>query len=147
ALGAGIRTVQGDQGGYGFTQELTLDAMLGAASIAASIASAGAGRVAGAFSAPPLRSFYPLDQPLSTTPLARKVALVQDLNARCFARSPLVAKVSATWHDQERRILVVTSDGARTEDLQPRTYLMATATAERDGRRERASWSYGGRRA
>ncbi|MBE2213565.1 MAG: TldD/PmbA family protein [Opitutaceae bacterium] len=146
ALGVGIRTVKGDQVGYGFTQELTLDAMLGAASIAASIADAGAGKVAGAFSAPPLGSFYLLDQPLSTTPLASKVALVQDLNNRCFARSPLVAKVSATWHDQERRILVVTSDGARTEDLQPRTYLMATATAEKDGRRERANWSYGGRR-
>ena len=146
ALGVGIRTVKGDQVGYGFTQELTLDAMLGAASIAASIADAGAGTVAGAFSAPTIGSFYLLDHPLSTTPLASKVALVQDLNNRCFSRSPLVAKVSATWHDQERRILVVTSDGSRVEDLQPRTYLMATATAEKDGRRERASWSYGGRR-
>lgn len=145
ALGVGIRTVKGDQVGYGFTQELALDAMLGAASIAASIADATPGKIAGAFSAPPIGSFYLLDQPLALTPLENKVRLVQDLNSRCFARSALVAKVGATFHDQERRILVVTSDGTRVEDLQPRTFLTAQATAEKDGRRERAGWSHGGR--
>ncbi len=146
ALGVGIRTVRGDQVGYGFTQELTEESMLAAAAIAASIADTSAGKVTGTFAAPPIGSFYLLDQPLSLTPLESKVRLIQDLNTRCFARSPLVAKVSATWHDQERRILVVTSDGVRVEDLQPRSYLAATATAEKDGRRERASWSHGGRR-
>jgi len=42
ALGVGIRTVKGDQVGYGFTQELTKPAMLAAAAIAATIADANA---------------------------------------------------------------------------------------------------------
>ncbi len=39
ALGVGIRTVKGDQVGYGFTQELNERSMLNAAAIAATIAS------------------------------------------------------------------------------------------------------------
>ena len=42
ALGMGIRTVKGDQVGYGFTQELTEDSMLDAAATAATIASGSA---------------------------------------------------------------------------------------------------------
>ena len=37
ALGVGIRTVKGDQVGYGFTQELTMKSMMAAASTAATI--------------------------------------------------------------------------------------------------------------
>ena len=72
--------------------------------------------------------------------------LVQSVNDKCFARSPLVVKVTADFHDQQKRILVVTSDGTKAEDLQPRSYLAATVVAEKDGKRERAGWNYGGRR-
>jgi TldD protein len=60
--------------------------------------------------------------------------------------SPLVIKVTAAFYDQQKRILVVTSDGVKAEDLQPRTYLVATAVAEKNGKRERAGWNLGGRR-
>ena len=39
-LGVGIRTVKGEQTGYGFTQELTEESMLAAAATAATIANA-----------------------------------------------------------------------------------------------------------
>ena len=52
ALGVGIRTVKGDQVGYGFTQELTEKSMLAAASTAATIADAAANRPAGKFVRP-----------------------------------------------------------------------------------------------
>lgn len=145
ALGVGIRTVKGDQVGYGYTQELTEEAMLRAAAIAASIAEGAAGSVSDVFTRPAIGNYYPFDQRLASVPLQEKVRLVEALNARCFAESPLVAKANVTFHDQERRILIVTSDGAWAEDLQPRSYLTSLAMAEKAGRRERAYWSRGGR--
>jgi TldD protein len=42
--------------------------------------------------------------------------------------------------------MVVTSDGIKAEDLQPRTYLFATVVAQKDGKLERSAWNLGGRR-
>jgi len=146
ALGVGIRTVKGDQVGYGFTQELAEKPMLAAAATAATIAS-GAGRAPGArFTPLKLADYYPLKTLLTAVPLESKVPLVQKVNDRCFAASPLVVKVTSSFADQQKRILIVTSDGVRAEDLQPRTYLTATAVAEKNGKRERAGWNFGGRR-
>jgi TldD protein len=40
---------------------------------------------------------------------------------------------------------VVTSDGTKAEDLQPRNYLYASVVAEKNGKRERGGWNLGGR--
>ncbi len=58
ALGVGIRTVKGDQVGYGFTQELTENSMLKAASTAATIASAEAKKPAGKFVHLKMKNYY-----------------------------------------------------------------------------------------
>ncbi len=146
ALGAGIRTVKGDQVGYGFTQELNEKPMLAAAGTAATIASGTAGRPAEKFVGLAASNYYPLEVLLTSVPLESKLPLVQSVNDRCFALSKLVVKVNATFHDQQRRILLVTSDGVKAEDLQPRTYLAAGVVAEKNGKRERAGWNFGGRR-
>ncbi|MFB0566643.1 MAG: TldD/PmbA family protein [Candidatus Aminicenantaceae bacterium] len=146
ALGVGIRTVKGDQVGYGFTQELTEKSMLNAASTAATIASAGAKKPSGKFAWLETKNYYPLKTLLTSVPLESKLPLVQSVNDKCFALSPLIAKVNAGYYDQQKRILVVTSDGTKAEDLQPRNYLYASVVAEKDGKRERAGWNFGGRR-
>ncbi len=146
ALGVGIRTVKGDQVGYGFTQELGEKSMMAAASTAATIASGSGKSVAAKLTPLKLADYYPLKTLFTAVPLESKLPLVQKVNDRCFALSPLVVKVSATFHDQQKRILVVTSDGAKAEDLQPRTYLTSMVVAEKDGKRERAGWNFGGRR-
>ncbi len=146
ALGVGIRTVKGDQVGYGYTQELTEAAMRQAAATAATIAAGSAHRPAGAFTAPRTGDYYPQQKPLTAVPLEAKLPLVKAVNERCFARSSQVVKVNAGFHDQQKRILVVCSDGPKAEDLQPRNFLFATVVAEKNGRRERAGWNFGGRR-
>jgi TldD protein len=146
ALGVGIRTVKGDQVGYGFTQEFGEKAMLAAAATAATIASGSSRGVDGRFSPLKIADYYPLKTLFTSVPLESKLPLVQKVNDRCFAFSPLIVKVNAQYHDQQKRILVVTSDGVKAEDLQPRTYLAATAVAEKNGKRERSGWNFGGRR-
>lgn len=146
ALGVGIRTVKGDQVGYGFTQELEEKAMLAAAATAATIADGAVQTPVQKFSPATLASHYPLTRLYSAVPLGDKLPLVQSANDRCFSLSPEIIKVNATLNDEQRRILVVTSDGVKAEDLQPKTFLAVSVTAERNGRRERAGYNLGGRR-
>jgi len=146
SLGAGIRTVKGDQVGYGFTQELTKKSMMDAASTAATIASAKATKPTGKFTWLETKNYYPLKTLLTSVPLESKLPLVQSVNDKCFSLSPLVVKVNANFHDQQKRIMVVTSDGIKAEDLQPRNYLYALVVAEKNGKRERSGWNLGGRR-
>jgi len=147
ALGVGIRTVKDDQVGYGFTQQLTEASMLAAAATAATIANGASAKPSKAFTRLSTGDVYPLDRLLTEVPLETKVPLVQSVNDKCFARSPLVIKVMANLHDEQRRILVVTSDGTKAEDLQPRTFLGVLTVAEKNGKRERANWNLGGRRS
>ena len=145
ALGVGIRTVKGDQVGYGFTQELIENSMLKAASTASTIASAKAKKPAGKFEPLKMKNYYPLKTLLTSVPLESKLPMIQSANDKCFALSPLIVKVNAGYYDQQKRILVVTSDGTKAEDLQPRNYLYATVIAEKNGKRERGGWNLGGR--
>jgi len=146
SMGVGIRTVKGDQVGYGFTQELTEKAMLGAAAIAATIASGTGTPVMPKFNRLETANHYPLTKLLSEVPLATKLPLVQEVNQSCFSLSSLVVKVNSQFHDQQKRIMVVTSEGIKAEDLQPKNYLSAFVVAEKNGKREQAGWNLGGRR-
>ncbi|NIM59889.1 MAG: TldD/PmbA family protein [Candidatus Aminicenantes bacterium] len=146
SLGVGIRTVKGDQVGYGFTQELAENPMLNAASTAATIASGEGKQPHGKFEPLKLKNYYPLKTLLTSVPLKSKLPLIEHTNDKCFALSPLIVKVNAGFYDQQKRILVVTSDGVKAEDLQPRNYLYATVVAEKNGKRERGRWNLGGRK-
>ena len=146
ALGVGIRTVKGDQVGYGYTQELEEKSMLAAAATAATIADGTTATLPVKFSRVSLADRYPLKKLYSAVPLSDKLPLVQSANDKCFALSGEIIKVNATLNDQQKRILIVTSDGVKAEDLQPNSFLAASVTAERNGRRERAGYNFGGRR-
>lgn len=146
ALGVGIRTVKGDQVGYGFTQELDEKAMLAAAATAATIADGAIATPVQKFSRLTLANRYPVQRLYQAIPLSEKLPLVQSTNDKCFALSKELIKVNVTLNDQQKRILIVTSDGVKAEDLQPNSFLAASVTAERNGRRERAFYNFGGRR-
>ncbi|MBN1510184.1 MAG: TldD/PmbA family protein [Sedimentisphaerales bacterium] len=146
SLGAGIRTVRDDQVGYGFTQDLTAESMLAAAATAATIADASAHEPAGEFVTPRFTNHYPLERLLTSVPLESKLPLVQSLNEKCFARSSLVVKVNAVFHDEQKRVMVVSSDGVKAEDLLPKDWLLASVVAVKDGRPEQAAWHLGGRK-
>ncbi|RPI24082.1 MAG: TldD/PmbA family protein [Acidobacteria bacterium] len=145
-LGVGIRTVKGDQVGYAFTQDLTEKSMLAAASVAATIADSTAVKCAPQFIAVKAGDYYPVRTLFTTVPVSTKLPVVQSVNDKIFAKSKLVTKVSCTFHDQQKRILVVTSDGHKGEDLLPRSFLYASAVGEKNGRKETAGWNFGGRR-
>jgi TldD protein len=145
-LGVGIRTVKGDQVGYGFTQELEEKSMSAAAATAATIAAGAAKIPPQSFTRLKTEDHYPLKTLFSAVPLEPKLGIVQSANDRCFALSPLVIKVNITYLDQQKRVMVVNSDGTKAEDLQPRIFLNAGVVAEKNGRKERSGWNFGGRK-
>lgn len=146
SLGVGIRTVKGDQVGYGFTQELDNNSILAAAATAATISNSGKKSYDKEFIKLKLHNYYPLKQLLTEVPLESKLPLIQGVNDKCFALSPLVKKVTAGFVDEQKRIMVVTSDGIKAEDLLPKTYLFVNVLAEKNGKRERTGWNIGGRK-
>lgn len=144
-LGVGIRTVKGDQVGFGFTQELTEKSMMAAAAMAATIADGSATPVSGKFVIANKSDYYPLTG-TKPAPLAPRLSLVESTAGKCFARSNYVIKTIARFNDARKRIMVVTSDGTKSEDLLPGSSLTALVTVERNGRKEQFWFSRGGRR-
>ncbi|HJX71545.1 MAG TPA: TldD/PmbA family protein [Bacteroidales bacterium] len=145
-LGVGIRTVKGDQIGYGFTQELTKESMLSAAATAASLVNEAASPVAKNLNSLKTQNYYPFDPSMIEIPLQSKLPLLKAVNDRCFALSSLIVKVNAGFHDSTKRILVVTSDGVKAEDILPRNFLYVSTVGEKDGRTEQSWYNFGGRR-
>ncbi|MBN1414712.1 MAG: TldD/PmbA family protein [Bacteroidales bacterium] len=145
-LGVGIRTVKGEQVGYGFTQELTEESMMSVAGTAASLCDVSATAITEKFNRPALSNYYPVDPDLIEIPAKSKLPVVQLINERCFALSPLVVKVNAGFLQGVKRIMIVTSDGVIAEDTQPSGYIYASVVAEKDGKRETAGWNMGGKR-
>jgi len=131
--GVGLRVVIGDQTGYAFTEDLTLEAMLAAARTAAAIA-------AGSAVIPP-QSYNPMktgDLYVTTLPWAevgvdRKLPILQRVDAYARAADPSVKKVSVNWADADDRVLIATLDGRLITDYRPMTRLSAFVTATKDG--------------
>ncbi len=145
-LGAGVRVVKGDQTGYGFTEDLTPEALRECARTAAAIAD-GPGRTA------PERFHvegrvpqrYPVRMRWEEVRPEHKLPLVAALNERAFAADPRVRKVNVHFADESSAILLADSRGRVVEDLQPMTLLSLSVVAEDAGRRESNGYNVAGR--
>ena len=145
ALGVGVRTVKGDQVGYGFTQELSEKAMMAAAATAASIADAMPNKPSGEYVPVEMKNYYPFKQQMTSVPLEEKLKVVQELNEEVFKRSPLVTKAQISLRETEKQVLIVNSLGQKAYDQQPLSNLSASIVAEKDNKQERERYYLGGR--
>lgn len=146
SLGVGIRTVKGNQIGYGFTQDLTSESMMSAAATASTLCDTKATPVGSGFKSLKTGNFYPVAADFNGIPGNAKLPLIQDINQKCFALSPEIVKVNAGFSSSTKRMLVVSSDGVQAEDLIPSGFVYASVVAERNGKREQSFWNLGGRR-
>jgi TldD protein len=146
SLGVGIRTVNDDRTGFGFTQDLSVESMLSAAETASTIANNGPLPGRSRFNRVETGNFYPVNDDFNGIPSRFKLPLLQEVNERCFARSKEVVRVNAGFSSSVKRIMVVTSDGLIAEDLIPSGFLAASVIVERKGRKEQSFWDLGGRR-
>ncbi|MGK2859758.1 MAG: TldD/PmbA family protein [Thermoanaerobaculia bacterium] len=136
ALGVGVRVVKGDQTGYGFTEDLTADAMKRAALTAAAIAQGNAKSAPKRLNVTGKDNRYPVKVKWEDVRPTRKLTILNGLNEKTFAADKRVQKVNITYMDGSGVILVADSNGRIVEDFQPMTSVYLSVVAEQNGRKE-----------
>jgi TldD protein len=147
ANGVGVRVFADTKTGYAFTDDITIDNLQVAARTAQYIAqnrSAQAPVPIGQ-SRGESRDLYPVKTPVNDVPLEQKIELLYEIDK--FARSldPRVKNVFVSLGSEYKVILVATSQGLVTGDVQPLTRLNVSCIAEEDGNRQIGSYGGGGR--
>jgi TldD protein len=146
SMGLGVRVMKGDATGYAYVEELEWEPMKRAAETAAQIASGGGARApiaAKGFSSNPAR--YELARVTIDVPGIEKRKLLERAAAEAHAFDKRVAKVEASLAEEIREILVVTSEGRMSHDVQPMVRFSVRVIAEENGKRQEGSSGGGGR--
>jgi len=117
--GVGIRVVSGDQQGYAFVENVTLEEMIKAARVASRIAN-------GSAKVPPVKTdekvfknYYPILNSWEDQSIQEKIPYLQKLNDRVFALDSRVIKVNAAINDETSYILYYNSEGTLCHDVRP----------------------------
>jgi len=145
-LGVGVRVVKGDQTGYGYTEDLSLPALLECARTAAAIADGPSRSAPARFHVrPELPDRYPLTRQWEDVRPEEKLPVVAGLNEEAFAADPRVRKVNVFLRNESAVVLLADSSGRLVEDRQPMTLLYLSVLAEQGGRREQNGYNVAGR--
>jgi TldD protein len=145
SMGVGVRVQRGDATGYAYTEDLTWESMKRAAETAAQIATGGGGIERIQLSPRTLPKRYELGALSVDVPGIEKRALLERASAAALAYDKRILKAEASFAEEVREILVATSDGTMTFDVQPLLRLGVRAIAEKDGKRQEGSSGGGGR--
>jgi len=145
SVGLGVRVTKGDATGYAYTEDLSWDRMAHAARTAGQIA-AGGGAPAPVDATPVvIGDLYPVTAPSLGTTAEDKLALLRAADAAARAYDARIVKVEASFVEQIKEVLVVTSDGRWARDVQPLLRFGVRAVAEDGDKRQAGSSGGGGR--
>ena len=144
--GVGLRCVIGDQVGYAFTEDLSLEAMTGAARTAAAIAKGGGAALPQHFEAGSIGGHYALALPWEEVGIPDRLPLLRRCEELAKAKDAAVKKVRINWFDQDERVMVVGLDGRIEVDRRPMSRLWVSLTAEKDGVTQSNASNLAGRR-
>lgn len=146
-LGVGVRVVVGDQVGYAYTEDLSLEAVLQVAKVAAEIAR-GVGATQPVAVGPrwaDRRDMYPLSRSWSDVEIETRIPLVRRWEQGAFDADDRVRKVQVHLADGESRVLIARADGLRVTDLRPMTTAYLSVTVEGESGNESGSYNVAGR--
>jgi TldD protein len=144
--GVGVRVIIGDKTGYAYTDEIAFDSIRRAAETASHIARSGAGLdVIGVNATPNRMNLYPVEVPVSSVELNRKIDLIRrgDLCARQFDRR--IREVQSSISDEMKYVMIASSDGRLTGDVQPLARFAISCIADDDGNLQVGRSGGGGR--
>lgn len=136
-FGMGVRVLSGDQSGYAYVENVTLQEMLRAARTAAQIAT-------GNTLLPPVdltekrpaRSYYDITSPWENISIKSKIPWLQQLGDTVVSLDKRVQKVSASLGDTTSHILFCNSEGTMYYDYRPMVTLGAICIMEDNGKIE-----------
>lgn len=136
-FGMGVRVLAGDQSGYAYVENITLDEMVKAARTAARIATGTKGGKPVKITEKTIaKNYYNISAPWEEVILKDKMPYLQKLNDKIFALDSRVQKVSASISDQTSHILFCNSHGIAYYDYRPMVALSAVCIMQEDGKTE-----------
>ncbi len=136
--GVGVRVVAGERQGYAHSDEITVESLELAAATARAISETGGTSAPVALHpAAGSRDLYPVATAPTDVPVADKVRLLGEIDRYARARDPRIVQVMASVVAEQRRVLVVSHDGASAGDLRPLVRLNVQVIAQDPGGRRR----------
>jgi TldD protein len=149
SLGVGVRVISGEKTGYAYSDDLNRENVLKAARTAAFIANAST--PGGTIQIPtplnPEQRLYSIPIFPAELEIAQKIALLQQADEAARAFDARIRQVQASYVDETKHVLIVSSDGRAGWDVQPMVRMNVMCIAEENGRRQSGYQGGGGRRA
>jgi TldD protein len=146
SLGLGVRVLDGEKTGFGYTNDFASDKIEKAVRAAAAIASAST-RMRAARPRPSHYShdYYRGPDFAHRASLERKIGLVRNAYASCQETDPSIKKVKSSLQDQIQHVTIANSEGLWVSDSRPLVKLTCIAIAEKGAKREYGFSGGGGR--
>ncbi len=135
-LGVGVRVVRGTETGYAYTESLDRASLLEAAAVAASVADGKARNAPDALRVGKAAGYYPVGTAWPEVDTARKVRVLTELQRRTAEQDARIDKITVTYRDEHKEVLVIDSAGRMMTDTQPMTTCYVNCTAVDGDRRE-----------
>src|SRR5262245_922862 len=147
SLGVGVRVISGEKTGYAYSDDLNRENVIKAARTAAFIANASSqgGKIGVPAALDEERNLYPINVIPTELGIAQKIALLQEADRAARVFDSRIKQVQASYVDETKHVLIVTSDGNAAWDLQPLVRLNVMCIAEEGGRRQFGYQGGGGR--
>jgi len=133
-FGVGVRVLKGDQSGYAFVENVSLDEMLRAARTAARIANSHE-RVApvSLTEKPIINNFYPVLKPWEDVTVNQRMPYIQKLNDKIMSLDSRVQRVTVALNDVTSHILFCNSEGVSYYDYRPMVTMNVSCVMEENG--------------
>lgn len=145
-MGLGVRVTKGDATGYAYCEELTMERMLSAARTAGQIASSGGSDHAFSLEEITPTTRYTVENSSLRQPPQEKLALLKRADVAARAASDKVIKVNASFVEQVRETLVVSSNGRMVRDRLPMMRFGVSVVVQDGEKRQSGSSGGGGRK-
>ncbi|MBI3651321.1 MAG: metalloprotease TldD [Acidobacteria bacterium] len=144
--GVGVRVITGEKTGYAYTDEIEFQAIKRAAETASHIANSATGATNLEVNATPnSHNLYAVATPMSEVELARKIALIHRSDQAARRYDKRIREVQASIADEFKYVMIVSSDGRLTGDVQPLARLSVSCIADDDGNLQVGRAGGGGR--
>lgn len=147
--GVGVRALSGEKTAFAYSDDISLDALSGAAKAVRAIAAAGQEKQVAAESGVIARtghSLYLPHDPLASLDATAKVKLLERLESYARAEDSRVSQVMAHIAGEYEVVLIAGSDGRLAADIRPLVRVSISVIVEgADGKREQGSSGGGGR--
>ena len=129
--GVGLRVVIGEQTGYAFTEDLTMQSMLAAARTASAIASGSQVIAPQSFNPSQAGNLYTTTVPWSDVGVGQKLPVMKFIEQQAKSKDPAIEKVAVYWGDGDERVMIATLDGRLVTDHRPMARVTVVVTAKK----------------